>query len=91
VFFAVELLQGPTALGSQDQLDFGVDSDGREVLTLTNPTATILCHAKENQLLATHRITLRFMVEHNFVQRNLECVKFVHADIADMIRQAKDA
>jgi hypothetical protein len=31
------------------------------------------------------------MVEHKFVQRNLECVKFVDADIADMIRQAKDA
>jgi hypothetical protein len=31
VFFAVELLQGPTAIGSQDQLDFGVDGDGHEV------------------------------------------------------------
>jgi hypothetical protein len=91
VFFVVELLQGPTALGSQDQLDFGVDSEGREVLTLTNPAATILCHAKENQLLATHRFTLRFMIEHNFVQRNLECVKYVHPEIGDMIRQAKDA
>lgn len=90
VVFAVELLQGPSALGSQDQLDFGVDSDGREILTLTNPTATILCHAKENQLLATHRITMRYMVESNFIQRNHECVRFVHGDIADLLKKARD-
>ncbi len=89
VFFTVELIQGPTALGSQDQLDFGLDDDGHEVLTLTNPGATILCHAKENQLLATYRITVRFMVEHNFIQKNLDCVRLVHPDIADIIKQAK--
>jgi hypothetical protein len=33
VLFVVQLLQGPTALGSQDQLHFGVDSHGSEVLT----------------------------------------------------------
>jgi hypothetical protein len=91
VFFAVELLQGPTAFGSQDQLDFGVDNEGREVLTLTNPAATILCHSKENQLLATYRITVRFMVERNFLKRNHDCVKYVHGDIADMLKQTKDA
>jgi hypothetical protein len=77
-------------VGSPNQLDFGVDSDCREVLTLTNPAATIMCHTKENQLLATHRITVRYTDEHNFVHRHREFVKLVHGDVADLIRRAKD-
>ncbi len=50
-----------------------------------------MCHAKESQLLATYHITMRFMAENNFLQRNLECVKFVHGDIADVIKKAKNA
>jgi hypothetical protein len=89
VLFVVELLQVPTAQDSQDQLDFGVDSHDSEVLTLTNHDETILCASKENQLLATHRITLRYMVEGSFVHRNRECVRVVHGDIAAIIKQAK--
>jgi hypothetical protein len=72
VLFVVQLFQVPTAQDSQDQLDFGVDSHDSEVLTLTNPDETILCVSKENQLLATHRITLRYMVEGSFVHPNRE-------------------
>jgi hypothetical protein len=90
VIIVVQLTQGPTAVGSPNQIDFGVDGDCSEVLTLTNPAATILCHAKENQLLATHRITVRYMVEHNFVHRHRECIKFVHGDVAELIKRARD-
>ena len=51
VLIAAELLQGPTAHGSQDQIDFGVDSHGSEILTLSNPDETILCTSKGHRLL----------------------------------------
>ncbi len=86
---AAVLLQGPTALGRPDQIDFGVDADGSEILTLTNADGSILCAAKENQLLATHRFTLRYMVERGFMRRHRETVRIVHADIAVLIQQAK--
>jgi len=85
--FAVDLLQGPTALGRQDQLDFGVDEHGSEILTLTNPDGLILCASKENQLLARYRFTLRYMAESAFLHRHRECVRVVHGDIAVVIKQ----
>ena len=87
VLVVVELLQGPTAFGSQDQVDFGVDNHGSEILTLTNHDETILCASKENQMLATHHITLRYMTENSFALRHRECVRIVHADVATKIKQ----
>jgi hypothetical protein len=59
----VDFLEGPSAPGSEDQIDFGLDGFGKEILTLTNPEQTILCALRENQLLATYRMTLRYMSE----------------------------
>jgi hypothetical protein len=89
VFFVVEMLQGPTALGSEEQLDFGVDDNGEEILTLKNPEETILCASKENQMLATYRITVRYMFENPFLLRHRECVRVVHPDIALLIKHAR--
>ena len=91
VFFVVELLQGPTALGSEDQFDFGVDATGSEILTLRNPEETVLCASKENQMLATYRITMRYMFEGPFLLRHRECVRIVHPDIAVLIKARANA
>lgn len=88
-FFVVEMLQGPTALGSEDQIDFGFDAAGKEILTLKNPEETILCASKENQVLATYRITLRYMYEKPFLLRHRECVRIVHPDIAHVIKHSR--
>jgi len=89
VFFVVEMLQGPTALGSEDQVDFGVDDQGAEILTLKNPEDTILCASKENQMLATYRITVRYNFEKPFLFRHRECIRVVHPDIALLIKHAR--
>ena len=89
VFFVVEMLQGPTALGSEDQLDFGVDSTGKEILTLKNPEETVLCASKENQMLATYRVTMRYMFERPFLLHHRECVRVVHPDIALLIKHSR--
>jgi hypothetical protein len=88
VFFAVEYLHGPSATGQQDQVDFGLDAQGHEVLTLTSPDGTILCASRENQLLATHRITVRYMSERPFTQRIKDCLHVVHSHIATIIKTA---
>jgi hypothetical protein len=85
VFFVVEYLQGPSAPGYQDQVDFGLDSQGQEVLTLTNPDESILCASRENQLLATHRITVRYMSERPFTQKIKDCLQVVHSHIGTII------
>jgi hypothetical protein len=86
VFFVVEYLQGPSAPGYQDQVDFGLDSQGQEILTLTNPDESILCASRENQLLATHRITVRYMSERPFTQKIKDCLQVVHSHIATIIK-----
>lgn len=89
VFFVVEMLQGPTSLGSEDQLDFGVDDTGKEILTLKNPEETILCASKENQMLATYRVTMRYMFECQFLFHHREFVRIVHPDIAVLIKHSR--
>jgi hypothetical protein len=88
VFFAVEYLHGPSATGHQDQVDFGLDAQGHEVLTLTSPDGTIFCASRENQLLVTHRITVRYMSERPFTQRVKNCLHVVHSHIGTVIKNA---
>jgi len=89
VLFVVEMLQGPTALGHEDQHDFGVDAMGSEILTFKNIEETVLCVSKENQLLATYRITVRYMFENPFILRHRECVRIVHPDIDHLIKHSR--
>jgi hypothetical protein len=86
VFFIVDYLQGPIAPGHQGQVDFGVDGWGQEVLTLTSPDETILCASRENQLLATYRITVRYLTDRPFTQRIKDCVEVVNSGIAALIK-----
>lgn len=86
VFFVVEYIQGPSAPGVQDQVDFGVDAQGQEILTLTSPDLSILCASRENQLLATHRITVRYMEERPYTQRHKDCCKVMHSHIVSIIK-----
>ena len=86
-FLVVEMLQGPTTLGWQDQVDFGVDSQDREILTTTNPEGTIFCAKYENQLLATYRITVRFLADRQHTPTHYNTVRMYHPTIWQIIKQ----
>lgn len=81
-----DLLQGPSALGHKDQVDFGTSEEGRQILTLTNPEATILCASHENQLLPTYRVTVRFMAERAITPLQYMRVRMFHPLIWEAIR-----
>jgi hypothetical protein len=86
VFFVVDYIQGPHAPGSKEQVDFGVDGFGKEILTLTSPDESILCASRENQLLATYRITVRYLTDRPFTQRIKDCVQVVAQGISALIK-----
>ncbi len=83
---SVEYLQGPSTPDEQDQVDFGLDAQGYEILTLTSPDKTIFCASRENQLFVTHRITVRYMLESPFTQRIKDCIHVVHSHITTIIK-----
>ncbi len=81
---------GPHTGGWQDRIDFGVDANGKQNLTLTDPTGKIFCSKFENQLLPTAIITMRYMFENphtrdhqNFVGGcyNVNLWKLIHVPI----------
>ena len=84
----VDMLQGPTAIGSKDQIDFGCDDNGRAVLTLTNSSGTILCASQENQLLPTYKISVRFIAECPFTPSQHNLVRVYHPVIWQMVKAA---
>ena len=86
-FLVVDMLQGPTAVGMQDQVDFGVDSEGREILTTTNPEATIFCSKYENQLLATYRISVRYLKDRVHTPTHYNSVRMYHPTIWKIIKE----
>jgi hypothetical protein len=86
IVFVVDYLQGPHAKGVKDQIDFGVDCNGNEILTLTNPEESILCASKENQLLATYRMTVRYLSDRPFTHSHRDLVRVVHTGIGRIIR-----
>jgi hypothetical protein len=88
-FLVVDMLQGPTKLGWQDQVDFGVDSQKREILTTTNPESTIFCAKYENQLLATYRITVRFLADRQHTTTHYDTVRMYHPTIWKIIKEQK--
>jgi hypothetical protein len=83
---AVTMLQGPTTIGSQDMVDFGTDEHGNEILTTTNPEETIFCAAYGDQLLATYRITLRYLFEHKHTPAHHNLVRIYHPTIWNRIK-----
>jgi hypothetical protein len=86
IFFVVDYHKGPHAPGHQGQVNFGVDGYGQEVLTLTSPDGSILCASRENQLLATYRITVRYLTDRPFTQRIKDVVHSVHCGIGTLIK-----
>ena len=76
------------APGTKDQVDFGCDAHGQSILTLTNPSGTILCASQENQLLATYKITVRFLANMPFSPLHHSIVKIYHPVVFDMIKAA---
>ena len=86
-FLVVDMLQGPTTFGQQDQVDFGVDSQNREILTATNPEGTIFCSKYENQLLATYRITVRFLAHRQHNPTHYNSVRMYHPTIWKIIKE----
>jgi hypothetical protein len=77
----VNLLQGPTALGHQDQVDFGFDQDGKQILTLTNPENTIFCASRDSQLSAHYRITVRYLSCRSHTAAQQSVVKIYHPTV----------
>jgi hypothetical protein len=86
-FLIVDLLQGPTTLGRQDAVDFGTDAEGKEVLTTTNAEHTIFCAKYENQLLATYRITVRFLADRQHTPTHYNTVRMYHPTIWKIIKE----
>jgi hypothetical protein len=91
IVFVVDYLQGPHARGVKDQIDFGLDCNGNEILTLTNPEESILCASKENQLLATYRMTVRYLSDRPFTISHRDLVRVVHTGIGRIIRDYNTA
>lgn len=87
----VEMLQGPTTLGRQDQVDFGVDAAGKEILTTTNAEHTIFCAKYENQLLATYRITVRYLSDRLHTPNHYNSVGMYHPTIWKIIKEQTPA
>lgn len=83
---AVKLLQGPTTMGRQDMADFGTDEHGNEILTATNPEETIFCAAYGDQLLATYRITMRYLPERKHTPAIHNLVRIYHPTIWNLIK-----
>ena len=90
-FLLVDLLQGPTTLGRQDAVDFGTDAEGKEVLTTTNTEHTIFCAKYENQLLATYRITVRFLADRQHTPAHYNTVRMYHPTIWKIIKEQTPA
>ena len=84
----VDVLQGPTAIGSKDQIDFGCDDNGRAILTLTNSSGNILCASQENQLLPTYKISVRFIAECPLTPSQHNLVRVYHPVIWQMVQAA---
>ena len=57
----VQLLEGPTRVGSPNLSDFGLDALGRQVLTTTDPAHTVFCASHGDQLLSSYRIEARLL------------------------------
>ena len=86
-FLVVNLLQGPTALGQVEMVDFGSDSAGNQILTVTNPENTTFCASLCDQLLATYRVSVRFdsSTKHTPAQQNL--IRMYHPTIWELIQR----
>jgi hypothetical protein len=85
-FIVADFWQGPTALGKRDQLDFGCNQNGCAVLTLTNPEGTVQCASHENQLLATYKITVRYLSERPMTPSHHNRIRMYHPEIWDRIK-----
>lgn len=84
-----DLLQGPIDFGQKNQVKFGHDKDGKEILTLTDSTQTILCASRDSQLCPKYLIELRYCSECQHTSDHLRYVPIYHQDIWKLIREQK--
>lgn len=60
IILVCKLLVGPHKVGSMNQQDFGEDSSGKPIMTLTNYNQTILCASQEAQIIVNWYIKIRW-------------------------------
>ena len=85
-----DLLQGPTAVGSENLADFGQDGEGAQVLTTTNPEGKIFCAAYEDQLYAHYSVTARFVLERTHLLTAHLVVDVYHPSLWSLIKTRRD-
>ena len=84
----VSFHKGATVLGTPDMVHFGVDFYGNQVLTSMNQAGNIFCASRENQLLPTHRIKMRFRREHKMTYAQNRLVQIFHPTVFDTAMKA---
>ena len=85
-----DLLQGPTAVGSQNLADFGQDGEGAQILTTTNPEGRVFCAAYEDQLYAHYSVTARFMLERVHLLTAHLILDMYHPSLFTLIKARRD-
>jgi len=85
-FLVADLLQGPTRVGHENMVDFGLDLSNKQILTTTNPDETIFCAAYEDQLYAHYSITVRFRFERTHSPSAHNIVRLYHPSIWSLIK-----
>tara|TARA_Y100000389_G_scaffold15396_1_gene13665 strand:+ start:69771 stop:71117 length:1347 start_codon:yes stop_codon:yes gene_type:complete len=84
----VSFHKGATVLGTPDMVHFGMDLYGDQVLTSMNQAGNIFCASRENQLLSTHRIKMRFKKEQKMTYAQNRLVQIFHPTIFDVAMKA---
>jgi len=85
-FLVADLLQGPTRVGHENMVDFGLDLSNKQILTATNPDETIFCAAYEDQLYAHYSVTVRFLFERTHSPSAHNIVRLYHPSVWSLIK-----
>jgi hypothetical protein len=85
-----DLLQGPTAVGSENLADFGQDCEGYQILTTTNLEGKIFCAAYKDQLYSHYSVTARFMLERTNLLTVHLVVNVYHPSLWSLMKRRRD-
>ena len=82
-----KLGHGLIGVGHENQVEFGTVPTGEEILTLTNSECSMFCARFEDQLLPTHRVTVRFLTNSKHTPSIHNLVSIYHPTIWDRIKK----
>lgn len=86
-----DLLEGPTAIGTKGQTDFGRDSNNNPIMTLTDQNKGILCSRSPDNINVTYTFTVQYKNIADYktsveIPTHLNNVKYFHPDIYNIIK-----